>query len=235
MALAPDSVNAKIAHAYFDFWSKGSTAALKEVLTVIPVGVDPAGLVTRARWDLAMIQRDYPVADLTLTSCPLEVFQSDGLPTPKSFFRGCTALARGDRDSARTNFEEALPAFETAVQQAPDNGLRHANLGLLYAFLERKEEAIREGRRATELEPDSKDAVDGPWMTGFLAMIYARVGETNSALPLLEHLLASPGPVDNTNCSITLNDLRSRWQWDPLRHDPRFQKLLAKPPKTIGR
>ena len=93
----------------------------------------------------------------------------------------------------------------------------------------RKEEAIREGRRAVELLPESKDAVDGPWVNGFLAMIYARTGDADSALPLLERLLATPGQVDNTNCCITASDLRSRWQWDPIRNDPRFQKLLVKP------
>jgi hypothetical protein len=62
-------------------------------------------------------------------------------------------------------------------------------------------------------------------MTGFLAMIYARSGEIDWAVPLLERLLASPGPVDNTNCSISRNDLRYRWQWDPIRDDPRFEKL----------
>ena len=204
------------------------------MLTEIPAGLDPAGLVTRARWDLAMIQRNYAAADQALTSCPLEVFQSNGLPTPKSFFRGCTALARGDEASARTNFEATLPIFEAAMRQARGNALRHANLGLLYSFMDRKEEAMREGHRAVELQPDSKDAVNGPWMTGFLAMIYARAGEADSAMPLLEHLLTSPGPVDNTNCSITQNDLRHRWQWDPLRNNPRFQKLLAEPaPKTV--
>jgi serine/threonine-protein kinase len=93
----------------------------------------------------------------------------------------------------------------------------------------RKDEAIREGRRAVELLPESKDALDGPWMTGFLAMIYARVGDANAALPLLQHLLPSPGPVDNTNVCITYSDLRKRWQWDLIRDDPRFQKLLEKP------
>jgi Flp pilus assembly protein TadD len=139
-------------------------------------------------------------------------------------------LAQGDIAGARKNFEEALPVFETAVEQAPSNGLRHGNLGLLYAFLGRKEDAIREGRRAVELEPATKDAVNAPWMTGFLAMIYARVGDADSALPLLERLLASPGPVDNTNVCITHQDLRARWQWDPIRNDPRFQKLLASTP-----
>jgi hypothetical protein len=44
---------------------------------------------------------------------------------------------------------------------------------------------------------------------------------------MLERALASPFPVDNTNCSISYNDLRKRWQWDPVRNDPRFQKLIA--------
>ena len=236
VALAPDSVNAKILRAYLDFWAKGSTAALKEVLGQIPAGVDPAGLVTRARWDLAMIHRDFAAADQALASCPLDLFQSGGQPTPKSFYQGCVALARGDQAAARTNFEATLPIFEDAVQQAPANAVRHANLGLLYSFMGRNEEAIREGHRAVELMPDSKDAVNGPWMTGYLAMIYARAGEADSALPLLERLLTSPGPLDNTNCYITQNDLRLRWQWDPLRNNPRFQKLLAgTPPKTTYR
>jgi TolB-like protein/Tfp pilus assembly protein PilF len=234
IALAPDSVNARVLRAYLDFWSQGSTSALKEVLEQIPPGVDPSGLVTRARWDMGMIQHDYAAADQALTSCPLDQFQSGGQPTPKSFYRGCVALARGDEAAAHTNFEATLTIFEAAVQQAPANALRHANLGLVYSFMGRREEAIREGHRAVELLPDSKDAVFGPWMTGYLAMIYARVGEADSALPLLEHLLTSPGPVDNTNCCITQNDLRNRWQWDPLRNNPRFQKLLAEPaPKTV--
>lgn len=230
IALAPDSINAKVVRAYLDFWSRGSIATLREALEQIPPGVDPSGLVTRARWDMAMIQRDYPAAAQALMSCPLDQFQSGGQPTPKSFYQGCTALARGDEAAARTGFATTLIVFEAAVQQAPDNALRHANLGLVYAFLGRKDEAIREGRRAVGLMPDAKDAVFGPWMTGYLAMIYARVGEPDSALQLLDHLLVSPGPLDNTNCSVSKNDLRERWQWDPLRNDPRFQKLLGPPP-----
>jgi serine/threonine-protein kinase len=181
-----------------------------------------------------MIQRDYAAADQALAACPLELFQSGGQPTPKSFYQGCVALARGDQASARAKFEATLPIFEDAVQQAPTTAVRHANLGLLYSFMGRRDDAIREGHRAVELLSDSKDAVFGPWMTGYLAMIYARVGEAESGLPLLERLLVSPGPVDYTNCSITQNDLRHRWQWDPLRNNPRFQKLLAEPaPKTV--
>ena len=225
--LAPNSYNAKIQRALIDFWSAGDTAPLAKVLAAVPSSFDPSGLVTRARWDVAMIRRDYAAADRVLSESAVEEFHSDGQPMPKSFYRGCVALARGDSSTAKTHFDAALPLFEAAVRESPGTGLRHANLGLLYSFMGRKDDAIREGRRAVELEPASKDAVVAPWMSGFLAMIYVRVGEANSAIQLLESLLSSPGPVDNTNCSITSYDLRHRWQWDPLRNDPRFQNLLA--------
>jgi TolB-like protein/Tfp pilus assembly protein PilF len=227
VALAPESANFKISRAYVDFWAHGNTNAIKTALSQIPAGVDPSGLVTRARWDVAMIERDFAAADQAMGSYPLDVFQSDGMPMPKSFFRGCTALARGDTAAAQTQFAMALPAFESATQQAPTAGLRHANLGLIYSLLGRKDDAVREVRRAIELEPETKDAVVAPWMKGFLAMVYARNGDIDSALPILESVLASPFPVDNTNCCITVNDLRKRWQWDLIRNDPRFQKLLV--------
>lgn len=227
VALAPESANFKISRAYVDFWANGNTNAIKTAISQIPPGVDPSGLVTRARWDVAMIERDYAAAEQAMASYPLDVFQSDGMPMPKSFFRGCTALARGDTAAAQVQFAMALPAFESATQQAPTAGLRHANLGLIYSLLGRKDDSVREVRRAIELEPETKDAVVAPWMKGFLAMIYARNGDIESALPILESVLASPFPVDNTNCCITVNDLRKRWQWDLIRNDPRFQKLLV--------
>jgi hypothetical protein len=60
-----------------------------------------------------------------------------------------------------------------------------------------------------------------------LALIYARVGENELAIPLIERLLHTPGAVDSVNYSITVNDLKFRWEWDPLRNDPRFQKLVS--------
>ena len=89
---------------------------------------------------------------------------------------------------------------------------RHANFGLCYAFMGRKDDAIREGRRAVELKPESKDAYDGAIMNCCLALIYARVGENDLAIPLIERLLRTPGAVDSVNYSITVNDLKFRWE-----------------------
>ena len=63
-------------------------------------------------------------------------------------------------------------------------------------------------------------------MSSYLALIYTRVGENDLAIGLIQRLLKTPGPVDSADYSITLNDLKYRWEWDPLRSDPRFQKLI---------
>ena len=107
----------------------------------------------------------------------------------------------------------------------PDAAEDHAKLGLCYAFLGWKDAAIREGRRAVELKPESKDVSDGAIMNCYLALIYPRGGESNLAIPLLERLLKTPGAVDSADYSITVNDLKLRWEWDPIRSDPRFQQL----------
>jgi len=61
----------------------------------------------------------------------------------------------------------------------------------------------------------------------YLALIYTRVGEKDLALPLIERLLKTPGAVDSVDYSITGNDLKFRWEWNPIRNDPRFQKLIG--------
>ena len=76
--------------------------------------------------------------------------------------------------------------------------------------------------------------VNGGTVQGFLALIYARNGDADHAIQLVERLLTTPFAVDYCDDSITLSDLRQRWEWDPLRKDPRFQKILASPePKTL--
>jgi serine/threonine-protein kinase len=226
-ALAPTSLVAKIQSGYIDFDWKGDTRLLKSLIDQVPAGVDPDGSVTAARWDVAMLQRDYADAKKILeTSAVNELSYATAGLTPKIFFEGCTYLARGDNADARKALEQVRPAFEAAVKEAPEIAERHASLGWLYALMGKKNDAVREGQRAVELKPESKDAVDGPLMNGYLALIYARVGENDLAIPLIDRLLKTPGAVDSANYSITLNDMKYRWEWDPLRNDPRFQKLI---------
>jgi TolB-like protein/class 3 adenylate cyclase/Flp pilus assembly protein TadD len=227
-ALAPDSLVGKIQSGYVEFMRKGETATLKNLLAQVPTGVDPDGAVTGAWWEAAMLERDFArAADVLEKSRLTEISYFNGGLTPKSFLAGITALARNDRVIADENFAAALPQLEKELQEAPDAADRHATLGLLYAFMGRHDDAIREGRRAVELKPESKDAYDGAIMNCCLALIYSRVGEKELAIPLIERLLKTPGAVDSVDYSITVSDLKHRWEWDPIRNDPRFQKILA--------
>jgi TolB-like protein/Tfp pilus assembly protein PilF len=229
-AMAPASLVAKIQSGYVNFWWKGDTQLLKSLVDEVPAGVDPDGGVTASRWDVAMLRRDHSAAKKVLeTSSANELSYTNAGATPKIFFEGCTYLAQGDKVNAQKAFEQARPVFEASVKEAPMSADRHATLGWLYAFMGRRDDAIQEGRRAVELKPESKDAVDGAVMNGYLALIYAWVGENDLAIPLIEHLLKIPGAVDSVDYSITINDLKYRWEWDPIRHDPRFQKLISSP------
>ena len=99
----------------------------------------------------------------------------------------------------------------------------------IYALLGRKEDAIREARRAVELCPESKDAVDAPIYATNLAFVYAQTGEVNQAVTLISRLLTTPAAE-----RVNLAYLRLSWEWDPLRNDPRFKALLEGPePATI--
>jgi TolB-like protein/cytochrome c-type biogenesis protein CcmH/NrfG len=227
-AMAPASLVAKIQSGYVDFWRKGDTRLLRSMLSQVPAETDPDGSITSCRWDVAMIDRDFAAARLALQSSAIEdISYMNAAATPKNFLQGLVELAQGHETEAQELFEAARPSFETAVRESPLSADRHANLGWFYAFAGRKQEAIREGRRAVELKPESKDAFDGAIMQSYLALIYARVGENDLAIPLIERLLKAPGAVDSVDYSITINDLKHRWEWDPIRKDPRFQKLIG--------
>jgi TolB-like protein/class 3 adenylate cyclase len=228
IALTPDSVNAKAQIGYFDFWAKGTTARLKSEMATVPPGKDPDGAVTAFRIDASMIDRDAAAAERALLASPLDTFSYfNGVDTPRSFFAGEIAMLRGDNATARAELEHARDLFAAYAKEAPDVAERHAFLGLVCALLGEKQRAISEGMRAVELRPESQDALDGAVFNAVLALIYARVGDNDRALVLLQHLLAVPGAVDAASYSITLNDLKLRWEWDSLRSDPRFQRLVA--------
>jgi TolB-like protein/Tfp pilus assembly protein PilF len=227
-AMAPASLVGKIQSGYVDFWWKGDTRLLKSLLSQVPAETDPDGVITSCRWEVAMIDRDFGAARTVLQNSDVnEISYTNAAATPKSFLQGFIELAEGKQAHAQKLFELVRPNFEKAVEEAPLSADRHANLGWFYAFAGRKDEAIREGRRAVELKPESKDAFDGAIMNCYLALIYARVGENDLAISLIERLLKTPGAVDSADYSVTVNDLKYRWEWDPIRHDPRFQKLIG--------
>jgi tetratricopeptide (TPR) repeat protein len=144
----------------------------------------------------------------------------DGYTFPKSWYEGLVARAHGNIDMAQHAFEEAGRVVKADLAQWPDDIKAIMMSALIHAALGRKEDALREGRRAVELLPISKDAYDGPILATNLAAIYAQVGEHDLALEQLATLVEVPnGPTPGT--------LRVEPEWDALRGDPHFEKIVA--------
>jgi hypothetical protein len=125
-----------------------------------------------------------------------------------------------DEAKARSAFTAARAEQEKTVQAQPNYGPPLCVLGLIDAGLGRKEEALREGRRAVELLPVKKDAVFGPLMVEYLAMIAAWVGDKDLACEQLAIAIRPP-------TTVSYGQLKLLPYWDPLRGDPRFEKIVA--------
>jgi TolB-like protein/Tfp pilus assembly protein PilF len=235
LEIRPNLASPKIQLAYLEVFRNGNPAAGRKIVESIPASSDRKGQLPETRWDLAMLERDYAAAEKNLTDSASQTLHP--ADPPKTFYQGRVALARGDIESAKRYFAAAALAMERRVRDDPDVTESHARLGLLYAYMQRREDAIRESRRAIELEPESQNAFHGAAWAANLALVYALIGEQDQAITLIERLLSTPGAVgsgvDSTS-NITLAELRLRWEWDSLRSNPRFQKILARPePKTI--
>ena len=205
---------------------KGDVGFAANQLASVPPGFDPDGIVTWSRIWVLTLQRKFADA-LQVT----QQFRGETLtipergPCPKALQEGSLYLQLGDKEKARAAFEQARPVAEQLVHDAPDDPRRHAQLGSVLAGLGRKEEAIKEGKKAVELLPESEDAFAGPGVTAALAEIYTWVGEHDEALRLLDHLLTVPS-------GLTVWTLKLDPAWDPLRKEPRFQALIDKYPAS---
>jgi len=128
-------------------------------------------------------------------------------------------MTRND-DDARALFMAARVQQEKTVQAEPNYGPALCVLGLIDAALGRNEEALREGRRAVELVPIEKDALVGPTMIKYLAMIAAWTGDKDLACEQLAVAIRPPS-------TLSYGQLKLLPFWDPLRGDPRFEKIVA--------
>ena len=121
---------------------------------------------------------------------------------------------------AKAAFIVARSEVEKIVEKQPDFAAALSLLGMIDAGLGRKEEALREGRRGCELLPISKDAIDGAALAVNLAQIYAWTGEKDLAIEQIE-------AVERVPNYLSYGFLKLHPQWDSLRGDPRFEKIVA--------
>jgi TolB-like protein/Flp pilus assembly protein TadD len=219
---APQTFTIQELRARVDLYSKGDLHAMQSLLATWPENIDPNGTITLARYNLKMDERKFDELLGILDRSPAEKSRGEtSAPISKAFLRATVYKAKNDEANARANYEEARDKAEKAVQESPEDAPRHALLGLIYAGLGRCDEAKAEAQRAVDLLPESKDAFDGPILIMSRARIHMMCGDLDTAFALLEHSLQTPA-------GLTGPELRLDPVWDPLRADPRFDRMLAK-------
>jgi serine/threonine-protein kinase len=221
LAITPNDVDTKVALAAVNFHWKGDTQSLHQTIDSIRP-TDPAALLNVANdWlSCALAERDVAAATEALKAFGGIPLTDYAVHLSRPLMEGVIARMTHDAEAARSAFSAARAEQEKLVQSQPDYAPLLCVLGLIDAGLGRKEEALHEGRRAVELLPVGKDAINGPLMNEYLAMIAAWVGEKKLAC---EQLAIATHPPS----TVSYGQLKLLPFWDPLRGDPCFEKIVA--------
>jgi serine/threonine-protein kinase len=230
LAINPHDSDAQLSRAFNAIVWRADTrsfrAAIEKIKADNPAFGETDGMKD-AMFMLAAFDHDFATASRIAETFP-ECDPTDEAGLGRAFSEGLIARMKGDTAAARSAFTNARTTQEEAIRAQPDNTKLLCGLALIDAGLGRKEEAMREGRRAVELMPVAKDSLDGPIVLTYFAQICAWTGERDLAIEQLEVVTKIPaGPH--------YGGLRLDPVWDPLRGDPRFEKIVASlKPKAVS-
>jgi len=221
VAIVPEDGLTRAFRAVIELYCCANPRPLHKTIHEI-VTADPtvASSVADIWFDLALCEHDNAEIAQALSVISETGSQPEFVTLPQAFCEGLAARVRNDTNAARSAFSAARAELQRIAREQPQFGSPLGVLGLADAALGRKEEAIREGRRALELCPLTKDAVVGAELMEYLAVIYAWTGEKDLALEQLAATVKIPGV-------LTYGNLRLHPFWDPLRGNPDFDAIVT--------
>jgi TolB-like protein/DNA-binding winged helix-turn-helix (wHTH) protein/Tfp pilus assembly protein PilF len=221
LAIRPDDLETKVTRAVVPYYWKADTRPLHQLMDEIRAKGHGAIQSVATGWlECALAERDPAAAADALAAMGEDTLGSTIPRYSPRFVQGLIARMTKDDAKARDAFTAARAEQEKMVRADPNDAGALCVLGLIDAALGRKEEALREGWRAVELLPVEKDATNGTRVIGVLAIIAAWVGDNDLAC---EQLAA----VIHRRNEISYGELKLLPFWDPLRGDPRFEKIVA--------
>ena len=224
LAIVPDNAETRATRGEFYFCWRADTLPLHQTIDAILAQGPGAIASAAATWfACALAERDPAAAERALVALGDNQCWGEGaIQLSHSFGEGLLARMTKDEARARTAFEAARAQQEKIVQAQPDYGPALCVLSLIDAALGRKELALDEGRRAIALMPLEKDVVNGSRVLQYFAITAAWAGEKELALQQLEAGLRAPA----ASLMLSYGALKLFPGWDPLRGDPRFEKIV---------
>jgi TolB-like protein/Tfp pilus assembly protein PilF len=199
-----------------------------EVLNSIQMTNEQKVRTADAQADVLLLQRRYNDGLREAESLPDD--QVASYPTglwSKYYHIGFARKALEDDRGARAAFLKAKSAAEDQLKRTPDVAKLRIQLAKVLAFLGQKDSAMAEAERASALQPESKDAFEGPAITEGVAQVCAILGANGRAIEILDGLLNRPSYV-------TVHGLKVNPIWDSLRNEPRFQALIDRDDVTLA-
>jgi len=219
LTIVPGDPSTRISRAGVAFDWRADIKPFQVILATL-IAEDPSVAPDVDDPDHALCERNAAATARALTNFPREGIALNGVNYPHAYFEGLVAYCQGDSAKAQAAFTASRSEVEKIVEKQPDFAPALSLLGMIDAGLGRKEEALREGRRACELLPISKDAIDGVAYAVNLAQIYVWTGEKDLAIEQIE-------AVERVPNFLSYGLLKLHPQWDSLRGDPRFEKIVA--------
>ena len=221
LAIAPKDVPTRARRALVDLERGADVRAFETTIDAIMADDPNASLGFTSTWLLIVLrERDSVGAQHALSNIGTGGCFDESIPFPDGWCKGLVALVRGDQSTARAAFDTARKELTEEVHSQPNYAAALCALGVVDAVLGNKDDAIREGERAIELTPLSKNAIEGATLVRYLAVIYAWAGDKDRAIQRLAETTYLPGS------HISYGYLRLHPLWDPLRSDPRFQAIV---------
>lgn len=221
LAIAPKDVPSRVRRAMVDLESHGDPKAFHTAIDAILMEDPNTSLCFVNPWLFLVLRAPDPAAVqralFNMTGCGCF---DENIPFPSGWCEGQLAKWRGNESAALAAFNSARNELSQTVQKQPDYAAALCALGVVDAVLGNKAAAIREGERAVELTPVSKNAIEGATLVRYLAVIYAWTGDNDRAIQRLAETTYLPGS------HISYGYLQLHPLWDPLRSDPRFQAIV---------
>jgi TolB-like protein len=223
LEITPDDIAVASSIAFVDLDWRADTAPLHQFIDRLrSERLSGVGDTADIGFLCALAERDWAAAEQALTALGNNPFWGDLVTLRRQFGEGLLARAMHDEGRAQKAFAAARLEQEQIVQQQKDYGPPVCVLGLIDAALGNKEAALQEGRRAMELLPVEKDSIDGQSVRAYFAVIAAWAGEKDLAL----QQLAAAAPTYGAGILTSYGMLKLFPFWDPLRGDPRFEKIV---------